>query len=184
MSFLGGILTGSNPTLGGDVGNAGNIMGFGTATGEGDISAASGFDQSLLSGNQAQEAQLLAPQISNIQKQGQQQIQTAGEFGNRSGGTNASAQNNIDTQRSNVNNLVSQLTSGAASNLGSLGTSTLGQGIQANTLQAGESQMQLENEQNSLLGNSISGASGFGEAFGLGSGANALNPGVFQTMFG
>jgi hypothetical protein len=155
MSFLGGIFTGSDPTLSGDIGTSGNIAGFGTTTGEGDIGAASGFDESLLSGNQGEESKLLAPEISNIQKQGQQQIQTAGEFGDRSGGTNASAQSNIDTQRSNVNNLISQLTGGAASQLGQLGTSSLGLGLNANQQQASESEQQLQNEQNSILGGLI-----------------------------
>jgi hypothetical protein len=156
MSFLGGIFAGSNPTLNGDIGNAGNIMGFGTSVGEGDISAASGFEEGLLSGNGAEEAKLLAPEISNVQKQGQQQINTAAQFGDRSGGTNASAQNNIDTQRANVNNMVSQLTGGAATTLGNLGTSTLNTGLNANQIQANESQEQLENEQNSVLGQGTS----------------------------
>lgn len=155
MSFLGGIFTGSNPTQTGDINNAGGIEGFGTSVGEGDIDAASGFDESLLSGNQGEEAKLLAPQISNVQKQGQQQIQTAAEFGDRSGGTNASAQSNIDTQRANVNDMISKLTSGAASSLGSLGTSSLGLGLTANQLQDQESEQKLKDEQQSLLGGAI-----------------------------
>ena len=159
-SFLGGLFAGQNPTLQGDINQSGQIAGFGTSVGEGDIGAASGFDEGLLSGNQAEEAKLLAPEISDIQKQGQQQIQTAGEFGNRSGGTNASAQNNIDTQRSQVNDMVAKLTSGAASGLGTLGTSTLGLGLNANAQQANESQENLSNEENSIFGNSIGSAAG------------------------
>ena len=53
--FLSSIFTGSSPTLNGDIGNAGNIMGFGTARGEGDIGAASDFYRTLLGGNSAAE---------------------------------------------------------------------------------------------------------------------------------
>ena len=68
MSFMGGLFTGSNSTLTGDEANAGNVMGFGTATGEGAVSTGLGFEEGLLSGNQAEEAKLLAPEIGNIQK--------------------------------------------------------------------------------------------------------------------
>lgn len=156
-SFLSGIFTGSSPTLQGDINNAGNINGFGTAVGEGDINEASGFYNDLLSGNQAKEAQILAPEIGNIQKQGQQQVQTAAEFGNRSGGTNASAQQNIDSQRSNVNDMISKLTGSAASGLAGIGENALNTGLNANQVQANESQEQLKNEQQSLLGGAITG---------------------------
>lgn len=155
-SFLSSIFAGSNPTLGGDINQAGQISGFGTSVGEGDISNASGFYNDLLSGNQATEAKLLAPQISNIAKQAQQKTQTNAEFGNRSGGTNASNQNTMDTARSGVNDMISNLTSGAASGLASLGTSALNTGLNANQVQANESQQQLENFQNSILGKGIS----------------------------
>lgn len=166
MSFLGGILTGANPTLTGDEGNAGNIMGFGTSQGEGDIGAASAFDQNLLNGNSAEDAKLLAPEISNITGQTQQQADTIGQFGGRSGGNNSEVQNAGDKARASVNDMVSQLTGGAASQLGSLGTSTLGLGLQANQVQDQEAQQQLENQQGSILGGLISG--------GVSAGADAL----------
>ena len=168
MGFWGGLFGGSNDQLNSDINQSGQVAGFGTSVGEGDISAASGFYNDLLSGNQAKEAQLLAPEISGIQKRGQQQIETAGEFGNRSGGTNASAQNNIDSQRSNVNDMVSQLTGQAAGNLGSLGTSTLGQGLDANKLNASEAQQRMGNQKNSILGQGITGAAELGEDFATG----------------
>lgn len=165
MSFLGGIFTGSNPTLTGDEGQAGQIAGFGTSQGEGDIGAASAFDQNLLNGNSAEDAKLLAPEISNITGQTQQQANTIGQFGGRSGGNNSEVQAAGDKARASVNDMVSQLTGGAASQLGSLGTSTLGLGLNANEQQAQESQQQLENEKNSLLGNAITGAADYGESF-------------------
>lgn len=165
MSFLGGIFTGSNPTLDNSINTSTGISGFGTAVGEGDISAASGFDEALLSGDQAKEAKLLAPQISNIQKQGQQQIQTAAEFGNRSGGTNAAAQTNIDSQRANVNDMISKLTGQAATNLGNLGESTLGLGLSADQLAAQQAEQKQKEQQDSLLGGIID--RGVGDLAGL-----------------
>ena len=168
MGFFGGLFGGSNDVLNGDIGNAGNIMGFGTATGEGAVQTGLGFEEGLLSGNQAEEARLLAPEISGIQKRGQQQIQTSGEFGNRSGGTNASAQNNIDTQRAQVNDMVSNLTKGAAENVTQTGENLLNTGLNANQIQAKEAQQRMENQKNSILGKGITGAAELGEDFATG----------------
>lgn len=167
MSFMGGIFTGENETLDNDIANAGNINAFGTATGEGAVSSGLGFEEGILSGDQAKQAQLLAPEIQNIQKQGQEQIQTAGEFGNRSGGVNASAQNNIDTQRSQVNNMVSKLTGNAAGAVMSEGNTLLNTGLEANKLQADESQQKLNDQQNSIFGQGIGTAAGAVEDAGL-----------------
>lgn len=154
-AFLGSILAGSNPTLGGDLNQSGQIAGFGQSLGEGDLQNASGFYNDILSGNSAKQAAVLAPEISNIQKQGQQQIATAGQFGNRGGGTNASTQNNIDTQRGQVSNMVSGLMGNAASGLSSIGSSALNTGLSANAQQAQQSQQQMQNWQNSILGSGI-----------------------------
>lgn len=165
MSFLGGIFTGSSPGLNGAEGTSSNIGGFGTGVGESAVDTGLGFEEGLLSGNQAEEAKLLAPEISTIQKQGQQQIQTQGEFGNRSGGTNASAQNNIDTQRSAVNDMISKLTGDAASSVTNTGTTLLNTGLNASQAQANEAEQELQNQQNSLLGGVIT--RGAGDALGL-----------------
>lgn len=155
-SFLSSILTGQNPTLNGDIGNAGNVAGFGIGTGEGAVQSGLGFQEGLLSGNQAEEAKLLAPEISNIQKQGQQQINTAAQFGNRAGGTNASAQNNIDTQRSGITDMIAKLTGNAANSVTSTGEGLLNTGLNANQQQAQESQDKLKNFQDSVLGSGVS----------------------------
>lgn len=161
-SFLSGIFAGSNPTLEGDTNNAGNVMNFGTSVGEGDITNASGFYNDLLAGDPAKTAQLLAPQIGNITGQGQQQKDTIAQFGNRSGGNNSKAQTIDDSTRANIDDMVSQLTGKAAGDIGSLGTSTLGIGLNANQVQDQESQQKLENEQQSLLGGLITrGVNGF-----------------------
>jgi hypothetical protein len=154
-SFLGGIFSGSNPTNTGDQNQAGGIAGFGTSVGEGDIGAASDFDQTLMQGNPAQTAKLLAPQIGAITGEGQQQKDTLAQFGNRSGGNNSESQSIDDKTRGNIDTMISSLTGGAAANAGSLGTQTLGLGLQGNQLQDQESQQALENERNSVFGQGI-----------------------------
>src|SRR6266568_3824778 len=155
-SFLSGIFTGSNPTLDGTIGNANDIMGFGTSVGKGDIGAASDFYKTLLGGNSAAEAKLLAPQIKTIQDQEQQKINTEQQFGDRSGGTNASNQMTMDNARGSVDDMIAKLTGGAAGGLANLGTSTLGIGLNANEIAAKEAQQRLENQKDSIFGQGIS----------------------------
>jgi hypothetical protein len=134
-SFLSGIFTGASPTLTSDENQADQVAGFGTSVGEGDISAASGFDNELLSGNQADISKLLAPQISGITGQAQQDKNALAQFGNRSGGNNAKAQTIDDKTRGSINDMISKLTATGASGDASQGTSTLGLGLNANQTQ-------------------------------------------------
>jgi hypothetical protein len=154
-SFLSGIFTGSNPTLDGTIGNANDVMGFGTSVGKGDIGAASDFYKTLLGGNSAAEAKLLAPQIKTVQDQAQQKINTEQQFGDRSGGTNAGNQMTLDNARGSVDDMIAKLTGGAAGGLANLGTSTLGIGLNANEIAAREAQQRLENQRNSIFGKGI-----------------------------
>lgn len=170
--FLSSIFTGGNPTLGGAINTAGNVSGYGTTTGMGDTSTASSFLNQLIGGDSSQIARLLAPQIGQMAGAANQQIQTQGEFGNRSGGVNAANQNLIDQTRGNVNNAIAGLTGSAVGQLGQMGQNLLNTGLSANQQQAGLSQQQMENQKNSLLGNIIGGTAGnFGTYLsGLGSG--------------
>lgn len=161
MSFFSGLFGGSNPTLNSQLGTLGGIAGNTSSQGVSDVSSASKFFQSILSG----DTKSLAPQIGGIQKQGQQQKQTLSQFGNRSGGTNASAQTIDDKTKSSINDMIASLTGGAASSLGSLGTSLIGQGLGAYKQQADVSQTQLENWKSSILGSGITGAINYGESF-------------------
>ncbi len=154
-SFLSGIFTGSSPDINGTIANANDVMGFGTSVGKGDIGAASDFYKTLLGGNSAAEAKLLAPQIKTIQDQAQQKIDTQQQFGDRSGGTNAGNQMTMDNARGSVDDMIAKLTGGAAGGLASLGTSTLGLGLDANQIAAREAQQRLENQRNSVLGKGI-----------------------------
>ena len=154
MSFLSGLFGGSNPTLNNQLGQLGQIAGSATQSGQADTNAASTFFQSLLQGG---GTKVLAPQIAGIQKQGQQQLQTLSQFGNRSGGINAAGQQSADQSRASVNDLITSLTGGAASSLGSLGTSLQGIGLQAFGQQATDSQQILQNQKNSIFGQGITG---------------------------
>ena len=157
MSFLGGLFTGSNPTLSSDIGQTGALAGFSSNLGQNDTSAASNYYQKLLSGDPAQIAQSLAPEISANAQQAQQQKQTMGEFGARTGGNTAAAANIDANSRANIINLIGQLMGGAASNLGNLGTQNLSMAGTDLARQGEMSQEQLQNQQNSILGQLIGG---------------------------
>ncbi len=70
MSFWGSLFGGSNPTLNQDIGQFGQIGGFATGLGESNLSQASNFWSSILSGDQSKIAKTLGPEIGAIQQQG------------------------------------------------------------------------------------------------------------------
>lgn len=107
------------------------IANFGTSEGEGDILKSDDFFKSILSGDPSKIAKVLGPQMSTINKQGQQEKKTLSEFGNRGGGTNARAQSIDDTTRTSVDSLISSLTGNAASALGASGSGLLAAGLNA-----------------------------------------------------
>jgi hypothetical protein len=168
MSWLGSLFGGENKTLNQDISATGSLAGFSSSTGQGDTSTASNFYRTLLSGNQASIGKLLAPQISSQQKQGQQKKQALSQFGNRSGGTNAAVQGIGDTTTANINDMISKLTSGAASGLAGLGTNLLNTGLGAYGQQASLSQQKMQNIQGSIFGQGITSGVGYAEGFGLG----------------
>lgn len=162
MSFLSGLFGGSNPTLNSQIGTLGNLGNSSVTSGQQNQNTASSFFNSILSGD---ADKVLAPQIAGIKGQGQQQKQTLSQFGNRGGGTNATAQMSDDTTRKGINDLIASLTGSAATNLASLGTTQVGQGLSAYGAQATDSQDQLKNWQQSILGSGITGAINYGESF-------------------
>lgn len=175
MSFWGGLFGGSNPTLNSQIGSLGAMAGSTSQQGQGDVSSASSFWNSILSGG---GAKALAPEISSVMQQGQQKKQALGQFGNRSGGTNAKAQTIGDQGTSSINNMIASLSGTAAGQLGSLGTNLLNTSLNASQLQSQDSQMQMQNWQNSILGKGIGAAIGGAEAFGLGAAGGALPGGM------
>ena len=150
--FASSLFGGSNSTLSGDMASTGNIGNFSSAMGQGNITNSSNFFNSLLSGNSKDQAKVLAPQIKTMQDQGQQQLNTTSQFGNRSGGTNASNQKNMDTTRGNIDNAISSLTGGAANSLMGSGQSLLGTSLEASGQQAQMSQQQMQNWNKSIFG--------------------------------
>lgn len=105
---------------------------FATGEGEGDILASDNFWKAILSGDPGQISKVLGPQMSAVNKQGQQAKKTANEFGNRGGGTNAGAQMTDDNTRTTIDSMISKLTGSAAGALGSHGSGLLSTGVSAN----------------------------------------------------
>ncbi len=168
MGFWGSLFGGSNPTLSKDINQFGQIGGFATGLGENNLSQASNFWSSILSGDPSKTAKTLAPQISSIQQQGQQKKNATAQFGNRSGGNNASNQMVTDNSRADVNDLIASLTGNAASGLASSGSGLLGQGASAYGSQVSASQQQMQNWANSILGMGTTSAAAAAESYGLG----------------
>ena len=112
-----------------EAGKIGNVADFATSTGMGDVGAASNFWKSILSGDPSKIAQVLGPEISGINKQTQEQKKTTAEFGNRGGGTNSVMQSLDAGVRGAYNKMVSSLTTGAAGELGSIGSGLLSTGL-------------------------------------------------------
>jgi hypothetical protein len=154
-SFFGSLFAGANPTLQKDQNQAGDIAGYGTNTGQSAVDASVGFDKGILSGDPATIAKTLAPEKKA----------TTAEFGNRSGGNNAST-NAIDASaRGNIINLEGGLQQGAAAHLGQIGTAEQGIGLNANQVSTQDSQMQMQNIMNSIFGKGITSAVNYGESF-------------------
>ena len=134
-------------------GKVANIGDFGTSQGEKDILQSDAFWSTLLSGDPSKTAQVLGPQISAINKQGQEELKTMSEFGNRSGGTGAAAQRVGDTTRSRYDTLQSGLLTSAAGELGSGGRSLLSTGLGAH--EAGFDMAKVMHDQNMAKWNDI-----------------------------
>jgi hypothetical protein len=155
MSFWSSMFGGSNPTLNQGINQAGQISGFGQAQGEGLLTSAGNFFSTLMGGNPAQTAKLLSPQIQANQQQAQQAKQTAAQFTNRSGGTNAAAQTIDDKTRANISDMISKLTGEAATASADMGKGLLDTGIAALNQQVNFSQGQMQNWANSIFGNAM-----------------------------
>jgi hypothetical protein len=123
------------------------FAGFAGGHGEKDIGTAEDWMQGILSGDPAKISKLLGPQIKGIQDRAQQTKQTASEFGNRSGGTNASMQMVDDNVHSDINSMIDSLTGGAVSQIGSMGQNLLGMGMQGEHAAFGDAETMQKQEQ-------------------------------------
>lgn len=108
-----------------------NLASFATSQGEANILASDNFWRSILSGDPTQISKVLGPEMTAINRQGQQKKKTASEFGNRGGGTNAGMQMTDDTTRSSIDSLIADLTGKSAGALGASGSSLLNTGLSA-----------------------------------------------------
>jgi hypothetical protein len=173
-------------------GNIAGIGNFATSTGEGDIGVASNFWKSILSGDPNAISKVLGPEISGINKRGQQEKMTLSQFGNRGGGTNATAATIDDTSRSAVDTMTSNLTGQAAGALGSLGSGLLSTGLSADTsaFSAAQTiQQQKEAKLNDIFSSiaEVAGSIVGGFAGGGGGGASLgqfLSPGQISSAYG
>lgn len=166
-SFLSSIFTGSDPTINKDKGELGDLGEFSSNVGQNDTTAASGYYNGILSGDPSEVAKTLAPEISANQQQAQQQKETIGQFGSRSGGNTATG-NAADTQsRANIVNLIGSERDKAASGLANLGTSNLGMATNDTVDQAKIAQQEHENMMKSIFGEGISSGVGSLEGAGL-----------------
>ncbi len=103
----------------------GALAGYETGVGEGLITPAAQYEESLLSGDPTKTAQAMAPEISANQQQTQQFKNQTAEFSPRSGGTAASVANADTSGRSNLIDLLGKEQSGAASTSLSAGSGLL-----------------------------------------------------------
>src|ERR1700678_2882806 len=116
-NFWSSLFGGSNSTLNNLIPTYGQIGGQQTGQGQSNENAASGFWNSILSGNASTQAQALSPEISAATTSAQQQNKTNALFGNRSGGNTASAASTNDRVHSDITNLIGSLTNSSASSL-------------------------------------------------------------------
>jgi len=114
---------------------------FGFGEGEKDILSADAFNQALLSGDPAKLSQVLGPLFSTANKQSQERMKTASEFGNRGGGTNAAMQTINESTLGDIRGAIANLTGNAASNLASTGSGLLSAGISAGGAAASEADL-------------------------------------------
>lgn len=115
-----------------------NIGRFGTSAGEADIGKSQNFWSAILSGDPTKIATVLGPEMTAVNKQAQERKATTAQFGTRSGGTTGAMQTIDDSTLSSIRSMISQLTGGAATNLGSMGSSLLNTGLQGTTAAMGE----------------------------------------------
>lgn len=167
-SWLASLLTGSSPGLSSAESGVSNIAGYSTNLGQKNLNAASKFWQDILSGDSTHQAQALAPEISAEKTAAANDIKTTSELGSRSGGTAASTAAASDKVHSDITDLIGKLTGQSATGLAETGTQALGLGSEAYGQQAEISEEMLNNISQSLFGEGITSAVGYGEGYALG----------------
>jgi len=127
--------------------------GFAGSQGENLLGNSSAFLNALMSGDSTKISQLLAPQISAVQGQGNQAKKTLSEFGTRSGGVTSQAGMIDDKSRSTINDMIASLTGSAIGQGASLGSNLLNMGMQGT--QGVFDMQKIMHDQNSAKWNDI-----------------------------
>jgi len=133
------------------------------------VSAGTDFMEHLLSGDPSRIAGVLSPAISAEKSSLQQDQKTQAMTGGRSGGTAAANAAAGDKVHSDITNLIGSLQEKSASDLASVGTNLLGQGIsgkQATFGDANQMQQQRANQWNDIFKSAASVAGGVAGGFG------------------
>jgi hypothetical protein len=167
MGFWDSLFTGQNKTLDTAVGTTGQVAGFGTGRGEKNLSTASDWWNSIISGDATKQMQAVAPEASAAKKSAQQDTKTATELGTRSGGTAASNAATTDKIHEYMTNLLGSLTGSAVSGLATTGSNLLNTGLEATGMQSKLSEQQMQDWNNSLFGLAVTKGGGFAEGAGL-----------------
>ena len=165
--FLSAIFGGSDPTQNKDINKMGDLAGYSTGVGERGTTADLNYNLGILSGDPSQVAKTLAPETQQLQQQAQQNKNTVAQFGNRGGGMNAVMAGLDDATRSKLLALAGGLRTGAAHELGALGTNNLQMASTDTMDQAKLAQERFQRWKNSILGQGIS------------TGVGALTKGLF-----
>lgn len=129
---MGGLVSGIFDLLSGDPtkteqNQLGDLGTYETGTGKGATTAASDYYGGILSGDPAEIAKTLAPEIKAGQDMAEQKKGTLSEFGNRGGGTNSAASAIDAGTRGNIIDLIGREQQGAAAGEAGLGTNLLSQ---------------------------------------------------------
>jgi hypothetical protein len=165
--FFSSLFGGQNKTLNSDMAQEGSLAGFSTGIGEKDTTAASQYQNDILSGDPTKESEALAPEISAAKKRSEEAKKARSENGNRGGGNNSANAAADAGVNSDILNMEGGLKSGAASALGSMGQSNLQNATSNLQSQEAMSQQQMENYANSILGKGITSATSSAESAGL-----------------
>lgn len=148
-------------------GDLSDLSGYGKNQGEKNTNQASTYWSDILSGDPTKTAAAVAPQANIIRGQAQQQKLTTSEFGNRSGGTNATGQMIDTSSASAIQNLVNSLIPQAASHLEKIGSDQLQ--LSANTATSLGDQTEKAREFDTQQANKLGGGIGSLLKGGIGS---------------
>jgi hypothetical protein len=159
----------------------GALSNYQTGVGEGLTTAGAGEELGILSGDPSKIAQVEAPEISAQQGQIQQHNLQDANFGTRSGGTAASAENADAAGRANLIDLTGNLINSTAEAAVGQGTGLLGEASANVGNQAKLAEERRQQEVGDING-IAQGAAGIATGFAEG-GLPAGNPDPYETLY-